>query len=73
MIYKNTSLQNKKKYDIQTYREIVAFSSGKSLNEIEKAKEEGKRVYQKPLLAAGSAVLVVIIAIIMTAVINFFS
>lgn len=63
----------KKKYDIQTYREIVAFSSGKSLNEIEKAKEEGKRVYQKPLLAAGSAVLVVIIAIIMTAVINFFS
>lgn len=63
----------KKKYDIQTYREIVAFSSGKSLNEIEKAREEGKRVYQKPLLAAGSAVLVVIIAIIMTAVINFFS
>lgn len=63
----------KKKYDIQTYREIVAFSSGKSLNEIEKAREEGKRVYQKALLAAGSAVLVVIIAIIMTAVINFFS
>lgn len=27
----------KKKYDIQTYKEIVAFTGGKSLDEIEKA------------------------------------
>ncbi len=27
----------KKKYDIQTYKEIVAFTDGKSMDEIEKA------------------------------------
>lgn len=63
----------KKKYDIQTYKEIVAFIDGKSLDEIEKAREKGKRPYQKAFLAAGSAVLVVIIAFIMTAVMRFFS
>lgn len=62
----------KKKYDIQTYKEIVAFTDGKSLDEIEKAREKGKRPYQKALLAVSSAVLVVIIALIMTAVMRFF-
>lgn len=60
----------KKKYDIQTYREIVAFTEGKSLNEIEKAREEGKRPYQKCLLAAASALLTITIALIMTAIIK---
>lgn len=62
----------KKKYDIQTYKEIVAFTNGRSLDEIEKAREQGKRVYQKALLAAVSALLVVIIALIMTVVMQFF-
>lgn len=62
----------KRKYDIQTYKEIVAFTDGKSLDEIEKAREESKRPYQKALLAAVSAVLVVIIALIMTAVMKIF-
>lgn len=62
----------KRKYDIQTYKEIVAFIDGKSLNEIEKAREEGKRPYQKALLTAGSAVLAVIIALIMMAAIKSF-
>ena len=60
----------KKKYDIQTYKEIVAFTNGKSLDEIEKAREEGKKPYQKVLLAVGSAALVVLIAFIMTAIIK---
>ncbi len=60
----------KKKYDIQTYKEIVAFTEGKSLNEIEKAREEGKRPYQKCLLAAASALLTITIALIMTAIIK---
>lgn len=34
--------KTKKKYDIQTYKEIIAFTEGKSLNEIEKAREFGK-------------------------------
>ena len=63
----------KKKYDIQTFKEIVAFTDGKSLDEIEKAREEGKRPYQKALLAAGSVALVVIIALIMSAVMRLFS
>ena len=57
----------KKKYDIQTFKEIVLFNEGKSLDEIEKAREEGKRPYQKLLLAVGSAVVAAIIAFIMFA------
>lgn len=63
----------KKKYDIHTYKEIVAFMDGKSLTEIEKAREEAKRPYQKALLPAGSALLVVLIAFIMFAIMKFFS
>ena len=63
----------KKKYDIQTFKEIVAFNDGKSLDEIEKAREEGKRPYQKAFLSAGSAALVVIIALIMVTVMRLFS
>ncbi len=47
----------KKKYDIQTYKEISAFMDGKSLTEIEKAREEGKRPYQKLLLAICAALI----------------
>lgn len=35
-------------------REIIAFTEEKSLSEIEKAREEGKRPYQKVLLAVAS-------------------
>ena len=63
----------KKKYDIQTFKEIVAFTDGKSLDEIEKAREEGKRPYQKALAVAGSAALAVIIALIIIAMMKFFS
>ena len=45
----------KKENDIQTYREIVAFSEGKRLDDIQKQREIGKRPYQKFLLALGSA------------------
>lgn len=49
--------KHKKRYDIQTFKEISAFMEGKSMDEIEKARESGKRPYQKVLLAVGSAVL----------------
>ena len=55
--------KEKKKYDIQTYREIVAFLEGKNLNEIEKAKEEGKRLYQKLIAAMASLTVAMLIAI----------
>jgi len=41
--------QIKKRYDVQTYREIVAFSKGETLDEIAKIRESGKRKYQKYL------------------------
>lgn len=53
--------KHKKKFDIQTYKEISAFMEGKSLDEIEKARESGKRPYQKALLAIGSAVLALVV------------
>lgn len=71
MIYAVRIEKYKKKYDIQTYKEIVAFTDGKSLDEIEKAREEAKRPYQKVLLAAGAGLLVVVIAFIMAAVMKW--
>ena len=55
--------REKKKFDMQTYREIIAFTEGKSLSEIEKAREEGKRPYQKVLLAVASGAAGVIVTI----------
>lgn len=37
----------KKDNDVQTYKEIVAFSDGKLLDDIQKQREIGKRPYQK--------------------------
>lgn len=51
----------KKENDVQTYREIVAFTEGKRLDEIAKAKESGKRPYQKAFLAIGSAVIALVV------------
>jgi len=57
--------KHKKKYDIQTYKEINAFLEGKSLDEIEKAREAGKRPYQKILLAMGAGCLALVVCAIM--------
>lgn len=53
----------KKKNDIQTYKEIVAFTEGKKLDELHKAVEVGKRPYQN--------ILKVIISVGVTAMICF--
>ena len=57
--------KKKKKYDIQTYREISAFLEGKTLNEIESIREEAKRPYQKILLAIAFALIGLVISILM--------
>lgn len=56
--------KKKKQFDIQTYREIIAFSEGKRLDEIEKERENGKRSYQKALLIMGSGIITLIIAVV---------
>ncbi len=60
----------KKKYDIQTYREIVAFTEGKKLDEIEKARESGKRPYQKFLLALAAAVITFLVGLLFLSVLG---
>ena len=53
----------KKANNIHTYKEIVAFSEGKMLDEIENLQETAKRPYQKILLTLGSAALVLILCL----------
>lgn len=55
--------REKKRLDIQTYQEIIAFTEGKTLSEIEKAREEGKRPYQKVLLVIASGVLGLVVTV----------
>lgn len=47
----------KKDNDVQTYKEIVAFSEGQLLDYIQKQREIGKRPYQKILLVIGSGLI----------------
>lgn len=62
----------KKNNDIQTYKEIVAFSQGKGLDEIQKQREIGKRPYQKILLVLGSAVVTVAVCLVIGFMMHFF-
>ena len=58
----------KRNNDVQTYKEIVAFSEGKILDEIQKQREIGKRPYQTALkFIAGACVGAVIAAIVIIA------
>ena len=47
----------KKDNDVQTYKEIVAFSEGQLLDDIQKQREIGKRPYQKIFLVIGSGLI----------------
>ena len=47
----------KKQQNIHTYKEIVAFANGEKLDNIEKAREEGKRNYQMIIAAVACAAL----------------
>ena len=61
MFYAICLEKHKNKHNIQTYKEVVAFIEGTSLTQIEQAKEEGKRPYQKVLLIVGFALLPVVV------------
>ena len=65
--------KKKKEFDIQTYKEIIAFTEGKNLDEISKAREEGKRGYQKVSLALFAAISAVMLSLgIMYVLTKFF-
>lgn len=55
----------KKNNDVHTYKEIVAFTEGKRLDEIQKIEERAKRPYQKIVLSLSIAVIVVLIFVVM--------
>lgn len=56
----------KKSFNIQTYREILAFVEEKDMDEAEKNQEYGKRPYQKFLLVIGAALVTIIVGVIMS-------
>ena len=60
--------KQKKKHDIQAYKEIVKFMEEKSLSRDEKNQELGKRPYQKVLLALISAITSVLVMTIMNVI-----
>ena len=62
----------KKDNDVQTYKEIVAFSEGKLLDDIQKQREIGKRPYQKILLVIGSAVVTFAVCVLIGFLMHFF-
>ena len=62
----------KKDNDIQTYKEIVAFSEGKRLDDIQKQREIGKRPYQKILLVIGSALIAFIACVLIGLLMHIF-
>lgn len=55
----------KKENDIFTYKEIVAFTEGKRLDDKQAQQEFGKRPYQRFLLALGSAVIALAVCCLM--------
>lgn len=65
--------QKKKQYDIQTYREIIAFHEGKSLDEISKAREEGKRPYQKWFSVIVTGAITLLFSLLMAWLLGVFS
>ena len=62
----------KKDNDIQTYKEIVAFSEGKLLDDIYKQREIGKRPYRKILLAIGSTLIAFVVCVLIGFLMNIF-
>lgn len=56
----------KKANNVQSYKEILAFSEGKRLDEIEQKVEAGKRPYQKLLLALLTAGITLLVGMVLS-------
>lgn len=54
----------KKKNDIQTYKEIIAFVDNKTLTYDESLQEKGKRAYQKFFLAIAAGLVMLVVLLI---------
>lgn len=72
MVYAFKIEKVKKDNDVHTYREIVAFSEGKLLDDIQKQREIGKRPYQRLLLVVGCAVISFVACVLISLIMNLF-
>lgn len=64
-LYTASRIENfKKKHDIQTYKEILAFIDGKQLTYDEVQQEKGKRGYQTVLFAIITGVIALIACLV---------
>ena len=62
----------KKDNDVQTYKEIVAFSEGKLLDDIHKQREIGKCPHQKILLVIGTALTTLVVCVLIAFLMHIF-
>lgn len=72
MVYAFKIEKVKKGNDVHTYREIVAFSEGKLLDDIQKQREIGKRPYQRFLLVVSCAVISFVVCVLIGLIMNLF-
>ena len=73
MYYARRIEKYKKEYDIQTFKEIIAFTQGESLDELEKVAEVAKRPYQKPIIVAFVCLVTLIVSVLILAMAKLFS
>ncbi|MGT2933812.1 helix-turn-helix domain-containing protein [Streptococcus catagoni] len=77
MFYANRVEKFKKKYDIQTYKAILALEKGERLSSIETYEERAKYPYQKPLIVLAFTLIAALICFISSMVtiflLNFFN
>ncbi len=71
-LYTSSKIEKfKKVYDIQTYKEILAFIDGKQLTHDETQQELGKRNYQKIIFALIAGVITLIICFIVISICQY--
>lgn len=63
LIYAHRIEKQKKQYSIQTFKEIVAFTEGRALDELEKAEERAKFPYQKAWIVLGCCLITLSVTI----------
>ncbi|WP_049945797.1 hypothetical protein [Butyrivibrio sp. LC3010] len=62
LMYFSTKVEHiKREYDVQTYKEIIAFTKGEALQSTEKIEEKAKRPYQKLVFAVASGLIATLI------------
>ena len=62
LMYFATKVEHiKKEHDVQTYKEIIAFTKGERLQSTEKIEEKAKRPYQKLVFAVASGLIAAVI------------